>query len=323
MKKSYYIIIELFIITILLTSCLNVDTNKKIKLTVYHAGSLSVPLAEIEKEFEKKYPNIDVVRTSGGSRTIARKITDLNNEVDVLLSADYNVINALVIPEFADYNILFAKNSMVIMYSEDSKLKDKITQDNWYKILTEDGVEFGYSDPNSDPCGYRSVLLWQLAEKYYNEKGLNQKFISASKEKNIRPKAVELISLLEAGEVDYIFEYESVAIQHAKSNSNLKFIKLPEKINLSNLKYKDFYKTALIELNGKDNNKIERKGEAIIYGLTIPKTYKHKKEAIEFINFLLSKEGKNIFLNNGQPLLDEIKVINSEKLPKDFNFKFK
>ena len=37
------------------------------KLIIFHAGSLSVPFAEIEKNFEKMYPEVDVLRESGGN----------------------------------------------------------------------------------------------------------------------------------------------------------------------------------------------------------------------------------------------------------------
>ncbi|BEP29085.1 tungstate ABC transporter substrate-binding protein WtpA [Helicovermis profundi] len=292
--------------------------NKKSteKIVIYHAGSLSVPLEKMENEFEKKYPNIDVIRTPGGSRTVARKITELGDSVDILFSADYNVINSLVIPEFADFNLLFAKNSMVIMYSTSSKYADEITKDNWYDILTKNDVDFGYSDPFADPCGYRSLLLWQLAENYYKIDGLNDKIKNASKEKNIRPKAVELLSMLETGELDYAFEYESVAKQHQKINPDFKYISLPEEINLSSLKFKEKYNKAVIELNGTEpGTVIERKAEPIIYSLTIPKSTTNKDGAIKFITFLLSEEGQSILIDSGQPVLDKPKVINYKLMP--------
>lgn len=270
----------------------------------------------MENEFEKKYPNIDVIRTPGGSRTVARKITELGDSVDILFSADYNVINSLVIPEFADFNLLFAKNSMVIMYSTSSKYADEITKDNWYDILTKNDVDFGYSDPFADPCGYRSLLLWQLAENYYKIDGLNDKIKNASKEKNIRPKAVELLSMLETGELDYAFEYESVAKQHQKINPDFKYISLPEEINLSSLKFKEKYNKAVIELNGTEpGTVIERKAEPIIYSLTIPKSTTNKDGAIKFITFLLSEEGQSILIDSGQPVLDKPKVINYKLMP--------
>ncbi|MBU0879785.1 tungstate ABC transporter substrate-binding protein WtpA, partial [Patescibacteria group bacterium] len=46
----------------------------KEELIIFHAGSLSIPFEEMEVNFEKKYPDVDVVREIGGSRACARKI---------------------------------------------------------------------------------------------------------------------------------------------------------------------------------------------------------------------------------------------------------
>lgn len=287
------------------------------ELIIYHAGSLSIPFQALEKEFNNIYPGINIKRTAGGSRDIARKIIDLGDKVDILCSADYTVIDDLLIPEYAEWNVLFAKNAMVIMYSEDSQFADEIRPDNWYDILLRDGVDFGHSEPNSDPCGYRSVLLWQLAESYYGIKGLDDALHNACKEKNITPKSAELMAMLDAGALDYVFEYESVAIQHTKKNPNTKYIKLPEEINLSSMKYKDIYSQSKIDLNGKKSDGyIRKKGQPIVYGLTMPKTGENEAAAVEFIKFLLDAEkGMKILQKKGQPILEKMMVIHSENLP--------
>lgn len=289
------------------------------ELILYHAGSLSVPLQELEKEFEKMHPGVDVKRTSGGSRTIARKVVELGDKVDILCSADYTVIDTLMIPDYANWNALFAENSMVIMYSVNSKFADEITSDNWYEILLKEDVNFGHSEPNADPCGYRSVLLWQLAEDYYNIEGLNDQIINARKEKNIRPKSVELISMLETGALDYAFEYESVAIQHSKMNPDLKYVKLPVEINLSSIDQKDFYEKAIIELDGKEpGTTVTKKGQPIVYSLTMPNTGKNNEIAIEFLKFLFDREqGMKLLQESGQPILEEITVFGDENLPEE------
>ena len=81
---------------------------------------------------------------------------------------------------------------------------------------------FGFSNPNLDPCGYRSLMVMQLAELYYNDSKifddlvLNNTAITISEDAdgtflmtvpedpkpntekvNIRPKSVELVALVE------------------------------------------------------------------------------------------------------------------------------
>ena len=68
-------------------------------IVVFHAGSLAVPFSEIEKTFEKKYPQYDVKREVSGSRKAARKVSDIKRATDVVASADYKVIDNLLIPQ--------------------------------------------------------------------------------------------------------------------------------------------------------------------------------------------------------------------------------
>ena len=74
-------------------------------------------------------------------------------------------------------------------------------------------------------------------KKFNNQPWLYDKLIANRPMKNVRPKSVELVSLLKTGNMDYAWEYLSVAVQH-----DLKFIKLPDKItgsggSCSRLKY--------------------------------------------------------------------------------------
>jgi molybdate/tungstate transport system substrate-binding protein len=101
------------------------------KVVIFHAGSLSVPLKAMEKNFEAKYPKVDVLREAAGSQACARKITDLHKPCDIMASADYSVIDKLLIPKYADWNVRFATNQMVLCYTDKSKFADKVNADNW------------------------------------------------------------------------------------------------------------------------------------------------------------------------------------------------
>jgi len=292
------------------------------ELVVYHAGSLTIPFAEVEAAFEAEHPGVDVLRTAGGSAELARKISEFEDAVDVMASADYKVIDTLLIPDYADWNALFAVNSMVIMYSKDSQYADEFSADNWYEIIQREGVNFGHSEPNADPCGYRSVLLFQLAEKHYGIEGLNEAILANRKEKNIRPKSVELIALLETGALDYAFEYESVGMQHKALNPDLDYIKLPAELNLSDIDFEDFYAQASIELSGSTPGEtITRVGEPIVYSLTMPTTGKHPEVAEAFIQFLLDENlGMKMLNEAGQPIMEKVVVFGGENLPDSLKY---
>ncbi|MHA1665266.1 MAG: tungstate ABC transporter substrate-binding protein WtpA [Candidatus Njordarchaeales archaeon] len=280
----------------------------KQRLVIFHAGSLEVPFSNLEKTFESLHPDIDVVREAYGSRTAAKQITELNRTADILAVADYKVITTLLFPRnLTDWYIIFAHNEMVLAYTNQSAYHDEINSTNWFEIINRTGVTVGHSDPDADPCGYRSLLVLKLAEIYYNISGIYKSIVNSSHE-IVRPKSVELISLLEAGELDYAFEYKSVAVQH-----KLNYVELPSEINLAEYQYADYYSQVNITLS--DGTLVI--GESILYGITIPKNAQHVDLAIEFIKLLLSDQGQEEMSSAVQPpispaLTNDIEAIPSE-----------
>ncbi|MFC1737638.1 extracellular solute-binding protein [Planctomycetota bacterium] len=285
------------------------------ELIIFHAGSLSVPFKQICDEFGSHYPKVRIFREAAGSRVCARKIVDLHRPCDVIASADYTVIDTLLIrgesPAYAEWNIKFASNEIVIAFREDSRRAGEINKNNWCDILLEKDVTFGRSDPNADPCGYRAILVIMLAEKLYNRPGLVARIL-AKDQRYIRPKEVDLLALLEVGELDYIFTYRSVAEQH-----KLRILVLPEEINLKKEELSDFYKSASVRLTGKRKGAFMHKvGEPIVYGVTIPKNAPNRKVALAFLAFLLEADkGGAILEKNGQTFMVPSPTDTFNKIP--------
>jgi len=281
------------------------------ELIVFHAGSLAVPFKQICEEFSRHYPNVKIIREVAGSRACARKITDLHKPCDIIVTADYTVINDLLIPEYAEWNIKFAGNEMVIAFRTDSHIASQTNKDNWYDILLEKDVTFGRSDPNSDPCGYRAVLVIKLAEKFYNKPGLAYKMLAKDR-RYIRPKEVDLLALLEVGELDCIFIYRSVAEQH-----KLKYIQLEDEINLKRAKFANLYKSVSVRLTGKKPGTfITKTGAPIVYGVTIPNNAPNCKLALTFLSFLLEADkGGAILEKNGQTFMVPLPTDTFNKIP--------
>lgn len=267
-------------------------------VTVFHAGSLSVPMALIEKAFEAQHPGVDVQRESSGSQKAARKISDLGKPCDIMASADYKVIDKLLRPRFSDNNIRFASNRMVLCYTPQSRYADIVTADNWSRILLKKGVVWGHSAPDLDPCGYRALMVLQLAEQYYHHPGYYKQALANRPLKNVRPKAVELVSLLQTGNMDYAWEYRSVAVQHG-----LRFIELPDEINLGNYQFDPRYAQASVEVSGKTpGSTMTMHGKSITYGITLLKQAPNPEAAVAFLAFMLDPNGGlKILADQGQP----------------------
>ena len=301
--------ISLFPVLVLILSLLP-SCSSGATLTIYHAGSLTIPFDEVTKEFNKLYPDIKVETEVAGSATAIRKVTELGKKADIIASADYTLIPQLMFPEYAEWYITFACNRMVIAYTDSSQFEDEVNKDNWYEILQRDGVNYGRSDPNQDPCGYRTLIVWQLAEDYYNVPGLYDKLYGAEGDM-LRPKSVELIALLESGDLDYAFEYLSVARQH-----KLNFVELPAEIDLSSEEFMNYYSKAQVEIAGKKPGEtITKTGKPIVYGITIPKDAPHPELAVTWIDFLLSPDGMAIMEANGQPPIIPAVTNDKSKLP--------
>ena len=268
------------------------------KLIIFHAGSLTVPFAKMEKVFEAKYPKVDVLREGGGSTKMARMISELHKPADIMGSADFKVIDKTLIPEYAEWNVRFAANQLVLCYTDKSRFANEVNADNWHSILGRKGVIWGHSDPNLDPCGYRSLMVLQLAEKYYKVTGLYDQLIANRPKKNVRPKSVELVSLLKTGNMDYAWEYLSVAVQH-----ELKYIKLPAEVNLGDYKKDAFYKQAKVKVTGKKPGTwMTRTGKSCTYGVTMVKDAPNPEAAKAFLCFLLDPNGGlKILKEMGQP----------------------
>ncbi len=304
---SQLIIISILCILTLFTLCnypekgTTVEANNDIsgELIIFHAGSMAVPVKEISEAFKKEYPDVKILTESAGSVSCARKITDLNKICDVFISADYDVINTMLIPQYAEWNIKFAGNEMALVYNEHSKYNNNININNWHEIILRDDVRIGRSEPDADPCGYRTIITLKLAEKYYKTDNLLSQVLIKDRI-YIRPKEVDLLALLETQTVDYIFLYKSVAVQH-----KLKYLTLPDEINLKNDGFSDLYSTADVQITDTKPGIYKTiKGEPMAYGITIPKNAPNEKAALVFVNYLLSTDkGMSIMESNGQTSL--------------------
>lgn len=294
MKKVLTVLVGVCILITLLTGCKERE-SKNLKLSVSHAGSLAQPIRETEDSFaEENGGDVVFENESYGSVTVVKNVCELHKLVDVVAVADYSLIPQYLVPDYADWYIQFASNKLVIAYTDNSRFNEEINQGNWYDVIRREGVEFGYSDPDADPCGYRTRLMFKLASIYYEDDAVEDKIVAACPMRNIRPKAVELVAQLQSGELDYAFEYLSVAVQNG-----LRYMELPDQLSFGSVEYADFYGKAAFTM--KDGNVV--KGAPICYGVTIPKNALNKELATKFVDYLLSEKGREIFAQNGQPFV--------------------
>jgi len=266
-------------------------------LVVFNAGSLAHPFRELLRAFRARYPDVVPAQENSGSVEAARKLTELGKIPDVLGVADYNVIPALLVPAHASWYVSFARNAMVLAYAPGSRGAKEIDAANWWRVLLRPGVRTGRSDPALDPNGYRVLMVVQLAERHYRKPGLAARLVAAMPQRYMRPKEADLSALLEAGELDYIWTYRSIA-----ETSRLKYLALPRELDLSDPALATAYGAVSVRVpdaKRAPTDSVEFRGEPILYALTIPRAAPHPATAAAFTRFLLSPEGSAILRRSG------------------------
>jgi len=262
-------------------------------IVVYTAASVAIPLRAALDTFAA-HEQVTVQQENGGSLDIARKLTELHQIPDVVVLADYDVFPKLLMPEQTTWYADFARNRMVLAFTDKSKFASEVDSANWPKILERPGVQLGRANPDLDPNGYRTLLTLQLAERYYEQPGLYDRLMKLSPARNVRPKEADLVGLLQAGEFDYIWSYESLA-----QATKLRYITLPAAIDLGTSADSAVYAKASVKVAGKTpNDTLTISGQPIVYALSIPKAAPHPAAAERFVAFLLSPDGRRLMHAN-------------------------
>lgn len=271
-------------------------------LTVFNAGSLAGPFRDLLQAFAKEHPSVTPRQESAGSLESARKLTELGKIPDVIGVADVQVIPGLLIPTHATWHVSFARNAMVLLYSDRSIGAAEIKPDNWWKILLRPGVRTGRSNPALDPNGYRTLMALQLAERHYRQPGLAGQLLAAMPERYVRPKEADLTALVQAGELDYSWSYRSIAVHHG-----LRYVALPPEVDLSSPTLADWYATVEVRVPGATvaaGDSVRIVGEPILYALTVPTRAPNRAAAEAFVRFVFSPDGAAILRRHGFTLLD-------------------
>jgi molybdate/tungstate transport system substrate-binding protein len=181
-------------------------------------------------------------------------------------------------------------NEMVLGYNPNShfaaELKQVGTNDTrLYEILQEKGFRLGRGDPELEPKGYRTLFLFDLAEKHYQRPGLAQKILLNPEQPTLVFPEEQLVARLEAGQLDAGIFYRNEVAEHS-----LPFIGFPREFNLGDPDLDPEYATATyVSPKGP-----KFAGAAIVYSVTIPESSRNRAGAIALVGFLLSDEGRKI-----------------------------
>ncbi|MDS0474102.1 extracellular solute-binding protein [Natrinema sp. 1APR25-10V2] len=276
-------------------------------MMIFHAGSLAPPFGEAEPQFEEEY-GVDVTREAKGSVDSKNKITQQNRKADVLGVSDFRLIRDDVVPDYGDWYAVFTTNSMSIQYREDSPGAGDISKDNWWEVLSRDGITIGHSDPAVDPGGYRAVMTQQLGkEEFEGERLYDEATYQKLRENSVVPTGTEtnLEGQLESGELDYVFYYQSIS-----STAGKPFIDLQPEVDLSKATstYADHYAKAEVETDSGTYT-----GAPIAYGIAVPSVAQSPELGAQWVEYFGTEPGREILKNQGLTPVDPIVVPKSSE----------
>jgi molybdate/tungstate transport system substrate-binding protein len=234
-----------------------------------------------------------------GSSALANEIKGHLHRPDIFISASPSVNTQLMGAangNFVSWYINFARTELVIGYNPNSHFAaDFQAAANgsklWYQVLEESGLRLGRTDPLLDPKGMATLYLFQLAESYYKQPGLERKILGADENTTQIFAEEELVAHLGAGQLDAGFFYLNEAKQ-----ANIPYITLPTQVNLGDPSLASTYATAHWT---NPKTKVTSKGGPIVFTITIPSTTQNKAGAIAFVNFILSAPGQALLQSTG------------------------
>ncbi len=319
------------------------------RVKLMYAGSLIGPFERLAAEFERSHPGVDVLTEGHGSIQVLRHVTELGDLVDLAVSADdqlmapffYDRDDPATGRPYASWYCTFATNRIVLAVSPKSPLAGELTSDSWYRRLTRPDVRFGLSDPRLDPAGYRALMVLQLSERHYGVPFLFEDMVMgrfttpvtvrhagrkdvirvpeiletrSGSNLVLRGASIQLVALLESGDLDCAFEYESVARQHG-----LLYVRLPAAVDLSDPTLRDEYGRVEVQLDFRRFASVRPRfrGDLIRYAFTIPANAPEPELAREFVAFMLGPEGRRILGAQHQPLLAAPELDGAAAVPEE------
>jgi molybdate/tungstate transport system substrate-binding protein len=305
-RQAKYCLASLFLL-VLISACGTGSTGSsatptarpKGNVSVLYAGSLvNIMEHQIGPAFNKA-TGYTFQGEGKGSTALAAEIKGHLRTPDIFISADPNVNTSLqgaTNGNYVTWYLTLARTELVIGYNPHSKFASDFQaaangSKAWYQVLEEPGIHLGRTDPELDPKGISTILLFDLAQQYYKQPDLEQKALGSDENTSQVFPEEELIARLTSGQLDAGVFY----LNEAKA-ANVPYITLPDQINLGNPSMASTYST--VHWTDPKTKKVH-KGAPIIYTITIPSTSKNMAGAIAFANFMLSSQGQSIFAADG------------------------
>lgn len=281
------VLISLFCVPLSLSFLSCADRTQDARVSVLYAGSLATVMENGLGPAFAKASGYEYQGEAQGSLGAARMIHDQLRTPDVFISADPSVNEKVLMGsqngELVTWFMTLASSQLVLAYNPSSKFVDKFKAAEagtvpWYEVLKTPGLRFGRGDPRTDPKGYRTLFLFELAGKHYQKPELAGLLGDPINPDQVFPETV-LLARVQSGQFDAGIFYKHEVVAH-----KLPFVSFPPEISLGDPKFSAAYaQTSYTTPSGE-----HVVGAPILFTITIPKTVKNKVAAEAFVKFMLS-----------------------------------
>jgi molybdate transport system substrate-binding protein len=243
-------------------------------VVVFHADSLAGPMQAVKAVFEARQPGVTVNLFSGTSKQLASHITS-GERCDVFASSSPAVIEQDLMAgriegsgrAGADWFVVFSANEMVVITPRGNPHGVRQVSD-----LAKPGLRFARVTGEKDLGTKRTIDFLHKAAAAEGNPDLAQKIVIGAAVDPAKNNSVpDTVRAVREGRADAGVVYYSAAVA---AREDLKIIRFPPELNLS---------------------------EAIRNAATVPGTAQNASMAMEFVNFLLSAEGRAVLVETGQP----------------------
>ncbi|WP_067922639.1 extracellular solute-binding protein [Alicyclobacillus shizuokensis] len=274
-------------------------TSAAQKLSVLYAGSMTDLMEHTIGPDVKQRLRLDLQGEGKGSAALAQMIKSGISTPDVFISASPSVNDNLLMGS-KNHNLVrwyleFARDQLVIAYSPKSRFADQLKQaaagkTPWWQVLEQPGFRFGRTDPKLDPKGVYTLMLFQLAARYYHQPELSKKVLGGDENpKQVFPEE-SLLAQLTSGQIDAIVAYRHEAVEW-----KVPYISLPDAINLGDPAEAKTYAKAVYKPSGGP----AQYGSPIVFTATVPTVAKNPAAGAQFIRYLTVGHGKTLLQKDG------------------------
>jgi molybdate/tungstate transport system substrate-binding protein len=279
---------------------------------------------------------IDIALQAEGSVAAARQVALTPAAFSLFASVDPTVIASILYPNDASWYISVAWDRMVIGYSTHTaqaptmaNLSARIQADiasgdladalngthRALDLVFSGGARLGFSNPNTDPEGYRALMVLQLAGLAFY--GDANHYVDLFNQSQAAGRVVtvdagsKLFAYVQSGQVDYdIAIYESAAL-----GATIPYVRLAPQVDLGETQYAGSYAAAKVNITI-GSQRLTMVGAPVVLAVTIPTLAPDPDAGSKILLYLVSIDGHALMSTLGtRPLAPAILSGNATALP--------